>query len=152
LNSISQDYVPRVGISKLNVIYSVLHPSLLLCISDKLSRNAFLILIQEVKRDIICRWMNPPPISNTSGQLMETDGVCCINSAQTSILFPILWRASNRTAFIHSLTGPIVNPLLPVIRDLGSIPGGYLCETGILLLVLYRYIGDSYVINHCGLN
>ncbi len=56
---------------------------------------------------------------------------------------------------LHSYTVSLVqwvNPLLPVIRDLGSIPGGYLCETGILLLVLYRYIGDSYVINHCGLN
>ncbi len=30
-------------------------------------------------------------------------------------------------------------------------PGGYLCETGILLLALSRYIGDSDVIDHCGL-
>jgi hypothetical protein len=31
-------------------------------------------------------------------------------------------------------------------------PGGYLCETGILLLVLSRYIGDPNVIDHhCGL-
>jgi hypothetical protein len=29
-------------------------------------------------------------------------------------------------------------------------PGGYLCETGILLLALYRYIGDPDVIDHCG--
>ncbi len=45
------------------------------------------------------------------------------------------------------------NPLLPVTRDLGSNPlGGYLCETGILLLALSRYIGDPYVIDHfCGL-
>jgi hypothetical protein len=32
-----------------------------------------------------------------------------------------------------------VNPLLPVMRDLGSIPRGYLCETGVLLLVLSHY-------------
>ncbi len=30
-------------------------------------------------------------------------------------------------------------------------PGGYLCKTGILLLVMSRYIGDPYVIDHCGL-
>jgi hypothetical protein len=30
-------------------------------------------------------------------------------------------------------------------------PGGYLCETGILLLVLSCYIGDPDVIDHCGL-
>ncbi len=30
-------------------------------------------------------------------------------------------------------------------------PGGYLCETRILLLALYRYISDPGVIDHCGL-
>ncbi len=30
-------------------------------------------------------------------------------------------------------------------------PGGYLCETGILLLALSCYIGDPNVIDHCGL-
>ncbi len=38
------------------------------------------------------------------------------------------------------------NPLLPITRDLGSNPLGDLCETGILLLVLSRYIGDPEVI------
>jgi hypothetical protein len=32
-----------------------------------------------------------------------------------------------------------------------QIPWGYLCETGILLLVLSCYIGDPDVIDHCGL-
>jgi hypothetical protein len=43
--------------------------------------------------------------------------------------------------------------LLPVTRDPGSNPlGGYLCETGILLLALSRYIGDPDVIDpYCGL-
>ncbi len=51
-----------------------------------------------------------------------------------------LWSACNLTAFTHSLTGPVGQPLLPVMRDPGSIPmGGYLCETGILLIVLSRY-------------
>jgi hypothetical protein len=30
-------------------------------------------------------------------------------------------------------------------------PGGYLCETGILLLALSHYIGDPDVIDHCDL-
>jgi hypothetical protein len=29
--------------------------------------------------------------------------------------------------------------------------GGYICETGILQLVLSRYIGDPDIIDHCGL-
>ncbi len=37
------------------------------------------------------------------------------------------------------------------MRDPGSIPRGYLCETGILLLALSRYIGDPNVIDNCGL-
>jgi hypothetical protein len=57
---------------------------------------------------------------------------------------------------LHSHTVPLVqwsNRLLPVMRDLGSIPRGVLtvCETGILLLALSRYIGDPDVIDHCGL-
>ncbi len=42
--------------------------------------------------------------------------------------------------------------LLPITRNPGSNPlGGYLCETGILLLALSRYIGDPDVIDHHGL-
>ncbi len=43
--------------------------------------------------------------------------------------------------------------LLPVTRDPGSIPRGYLCETRILLLALSRYNGngDPDVIDHHGL-
>ncbi len=38
---------------------------------------------------------------------------------------------------------------LPVTRDPGSNPqGGYLCETGILLLAMSRYMGDPDVIDH----
>jgi hypothetical protein len=77
LNSISRDYVPRVEISQLNVIYNVPHLSVLLYISDKLCRNAFLILIQEVKRDIVDRWMNLPPsaaqVANPLGLLAHVE-------------------------------------------------------------------------------
>jgi hypothetical protein len=38
--------------------------------------------------------------------------------------------------------------LLPATRVTGSIPLGDLCETGILLLALSRYIGDPDVIDH----
>jgi hypothetical protein len=42
--------------------------------------------------------------------------------------------------------------LLPITRDSDSNPlGGYLCETGILLLALSRYIGDPDLIDHHGL-
>jgi hypothetical protein len=55
---------------------------------------------------------------------------------------------------LHSHTVSLVqwvNPLLPIIRDPGSIPRGYFCETGILQFVLSRNIGDYDVIDHCGL-
>jgi hypothetical protein len=41
--------------------------------------------------------------------------------------------------------------LLPIMRDPGSIPRGYLCGTGIFLLALSHYIGDPDMIDHCGL-
>jgi hypothetical protein len=53
LNSISGDYVPKVEYSQLNIIYNVPHPSILLHIRDKLTRYVFLLLTQEIKRDII---------------------------------------------------------------------------------------------------
>jgi hypothetical protein len=56
--TLSQDYVPRVELSQLNVIYNVPHPSVLLYVHDKLTRNMILVLIQEIKRDIIYRRMN----------------------------------------------------------------------------------------------
>ncbi len=66
---------------------------------------------------------------------------------------PILWRACNLTAFIHSSTGPVVHLFASHHEGPGFNPQGgrYLCETGILLLALSRYIGDAEVIDHCGL-
>ncbi len=55
---------------------------------------------------------------------------------------------------LHSCIVPLVQwstRLLPILRNPDSIPRGYLCETGILLLALSRYIGDPDVIDHCGL-
>jgi hypothetical protein len=51
-----------------------------------------------------------------------------------------------------SYTVPLVQwstCLLLIMRDPCSIPGGYICETGILLLALSRYFVNPYVIDHC---
>ncbi len=63
-------------------------------------------------------------------------------------------RASNLTACIPFLTGPVDYPFASRHEGPGFNPQGgtyYLCETGILLLALCRYIGDPDVIDHCGL-
>jgi hypothetical protein len=57
-NDKSTIYVPRVDLGQINIIYNIPHPSLLLYISDKETRNAILLLVQEIKRDIIYRRMN----------------------------------------------------------------------------------------------
>jgi hypothetical protein len=62
-----------------------------------------------------------------------------------------VWRACNLTSFSPCLTGPVDYPFAS--RHKGprfKTPGGYLCETGIFLLALSRYI-DPGVIDHCGL-
>jgi hypothetical protein len=64
------------------------------------------------------------------------------------------WYCGQPAISLHSYTVPLVQwstCLLPIMRDLGSIPRGYLCETGILLLALSCYIGDPDMIDHCGL-
>jgi hypothetical protein len=62
-NDISSDRVPRVELTQTNIIFNIPHPSLLLHIHEKTSRNAILLLIQEVRLDIIFRSMNLPPSS-----------------------------------------------------------------------------------------
>jgi hypothetical protein len=64
----------------------------------------------------------------------------------------ILWRSCNLTTFIHSLTGPVGQAFASRHVGLGfNSQWGTLCETGILLLALSRYIGDPDLIDHCGL-
>ncbi len=55
LNSVSDDYVPKVEYSQLNIIYNVPHPSIFIHVRDQISRNMLLLLTQEMKRDIIFR-------------------------------------------------------------------------------------------------
>ncbi len=51
-----------------------------------------------------------------------------------------LWRACNLTSFSPCLTGPVDYLFASHHKGLRfKSPGGYLCETGILLLVLSRY-------------
>jgi hypothetical protein len=65
----------------------------------------------------------------------------------------IVWRACNLTSFSPCLTGPVDYPFASRHKGPGfKSPRGYLCETGILLLEMSRYIGDPNVIDHfCGL-
>jgi hypothetical protein len=63
----------------------------------------------------------------------------------------ILWRACNLTAFTHSSTGPVVHPFASHHEGHRFNPqGGYLGETGILLLALSYYISDPDMIDQCG--
>jgi hypothetical protein len=75
LNADLTTYVPKVDITQLNIIYNVPHPSLLMYIPDKLTINSLLILMPELKRDIIYRRMNLPPSAaqvTSSQRLMMT--------------------------------------------------------------------------------
>jgi hypothetical protein len=60
LNPAPRDLSPRVELSQLNVIYNVPHPSPLLHIPDKITRNAFIILTQEIKHNITYQRINLP--------------------------------------------------------------------------------------------
>jgi hypothetical protein len=62
--NISQDDAPRVDLGRTNIIFNIPHPSLLLHVRDKESRNGLLLLFQEIKRDIIYRRMKLPPSAN----------------------------------------------------------------------------------------
>ncbi len=63
-----------------------------------------------------------------------------------------LWRACNLTSFSPCLIGPVDYLFASCHKGPGfKSPGGYWCETGILLLAMSRYIGDPDVIGHHGL-
>jgi hypothetical protein len=63
-----------------------------------------------------------------------------------------MWRACKLTSFSPCLTGPVDYLLASSHKGPRfKSQGGCLCETGILLLALSRYIGDPDVIDHHGL-
>jgi hypothetical protein len=57
-NDMSATYVPTVDLGQTNIIYNIPHPSLLLYIPDKETRNVMLLLVEEIKQEIIYRRMN----------------------------------------------------------------------------------------------
>jgi hypothetical protein len=57
----SPEPVPRVELGQTNIIFNIPHPSLMLHVHDQASRQTLLLLIQEIKRDIVYRRMNLPP-------------------------------------------------------------------------------------------
>jgi hypothetical protein len=64
-------------------------------------------------------------------------------------LHSVLWRACNLTSFTPCLTGPVDYVFASCHKGLRfKSPGGYLCETWILLLAMACYIGDPDVIDH----
>jgi hypothetical protein len=61
LNTKAVDLVLRVKLGQTNIIFYIPHPSILLIIPDRSTLNTLLLLILEIKRDIIYRRMNLPP-------------------------------------------------------------------------------------------
>jgi len=57
ISQYSNEYTARIELSPKEIVYNKPHPAILLRLSDKLVRNTVLVLIQEVKRDIIYRRM-----------------------------------------------------------------------------------------------
>ena len=57
ISQYSNEYTARIELSPKEIVYYKPHPAILLRLSDKLVRNTVLVLIQEVKRDIIYRRM-----------------------------------------------------------------------------------------------
>jgi hypothetical protein len=53
----SNEYTARIDLTPKEIIFNKPHPAILLRISDQLTRQSILVLIQEVKRDIIYRRM-----------------------------------------------------------------------------------------------
>jgi hypothetical protein len=53
----SQEYTARIELTPKEIIYNKPHPAILLRISDKLVQYCILVLIQEIKRNIIFRRM-----------------------------------------------------------------------------------------------
>jgi hypothetical protein len=79
--------------------------------------------------------------------------LCCMSMSQSMFMLRVypslhtstvrLWRACNLTSFSQCLTGPVDYLFASHHKGPGfKSPGGFLCETGIFLLALSRYIDD----------
>jgi hypothetical protein len=57
ITQFSNEYTARIELTPKEIIFNKPHPAIMLCISDPLVRNSILVLVQEIKRDIIYRRM-----------------------------------------------------------------------------------------------
>ncbi len=55
LSQYSGEYMPAVILTPLEIIFNKPHPSILLHVSDAITRKVLILLLQEIKRDIIYR-------------------------------------------------------------------------------------------------
>jgi hypothetical protein len=53
----SNEFTARIEFTPKEIIFNKPHPAIMLRVSDKLIRNVILVLIQEIKRDVIFRRM-----------------------------------------------------------------------------------------------
>jgi hypothetical protein len=53
----SNEFTARIKLTPKEIIFNKPHPAIMLRIPDKLVRNVILVLIQEIKRDVIFRRM-----------------------------------------------------------------------------------------------
>jgi hypothetical protein len=60
---ITNEYTARIELTPKEIIYNKPHPAILLRISDKLVRYSILVIIQEIKRNIIFRRMQLTELS-----------------------------------------------------------------------------------------
>jgi hypothetical protein len=83
---------------------------------------------------------SPKEINGSATLLKSTQYQTLLFLPETSLYNPVLWRACNLTSFSPCLTGPVDYPFASRHKGPGfKSSGGYLCETGILLLALSRY-------------
>ncbi len=91
-----------------------------------------------------------PLLSNTVKKKLEIANMVFMKG--TFIIFFENTLESLQSHSIHTMSHWSSWPIcFPSRGTWVQSPGGYWCETGILLLALSRYIGDPDVIDHCGL-
>jgi hypothetical protein len=105
LNSTCSDYVPKVEYSQLNIIYNVPHPSILIHIPDKLSRNTLLMLTHEIKRDIIFRRLNLPPLARliTESQCLAAHLNSTLHRFHSYLQYIGLMKYDKATMLLHKM-------------------------------------------------
>ncbi len=57
LRTLLGDYIPNMVLTPLEIVFNKLHPSILLHVTDATTQKVFILFLQEIKRDIIYRWV-----------------------------------------------------------------------------------------------